>query len=177
MTWHVAYTAPRAELELAEEIRSDLGFDAYVPVERLKVMRRGIRITVQRPLFSRYLFIQPTNEWQRVLKINGVIEVLRNGHGPSSVGDKYIQALQKAESVGAFDFTKKTPNMFNIGDKIRVSDGPLSGHDGVITEFVVKLKSASANKRAKILVAFMNRMTEIEVDVAHIEKRPTAHGP
>lgn len=171
MTWHVAYVAPRSEWELAQEFKTAIGFDAYVPAERHWAVVRGVRMPVHRPLFSRYVLFNPgADVWQRA-KIKGVIDVLRNGLIPSCVSDGYVQALQRFESVGEFDFTKKTPNEFNVGDKVRVMDGPLSGYDAIITEFAYKLRSAGPKKRAKVLVQFMNRMTQFEVDVAHLEKQ------
>lgn len=176
--WHVAYTEPRAERHVTEAVRDELGFAVYGPAERLVEVRRGRKVDVERPYFPRYLFVEVDpyrQEWQALLGIEGVIDVLgKPGAGeerlPSHVPLAWIEALRKAEELGIFDRTRRVPNRFKIGEHVRLSDGPFAGFNATIEEFIAKLRSAKAVKRAKVLVDFMGRMSSMEVDITALEK-------
>lgn len=172
--WHVAYTEPRAERDTSIDIAAELGFGTFLPLEHLTEVHRGRKVKVARPLFSRYLFVQvdPYREdWQEILGVHGVVDVLMASDDiPGYVPTASIEALRKAEAVGIFDRTTRFPNDFAIGETIRIGDGQFSGHNGIITEFMARMRSATARKRAKLLVEFMGRMITLDLPVTSLEK-------
>lgn len=172
--WHVAVTAPRAELKARDNIIDDLGFDAYVPIERTRVRREHHVAEVMRPLMPRYLFVgvDPNRqEWQLLKGVKGIADVLMTANDvPGYVPAAAIAAMRKAELVGDFDYTKRGSDMFHVNEEVRVSDGPFAGHNALIEEFVAKMRSATAKKRAKLLVSLMGRMCSVEMDLTALEK-------
>lgn len=169
--WHVIYTAPRAERRVLEGIGEELKYEVYLPVERLRGNKPDT--SIERPLFARYLFVQVDpyrQDWQPLLDIDGVSDVLRNNNIPSHVPAAWIEAIRKAEAVGIFDRTTRLPRDLNIGDIVRVEEGPFAGHRAVIQEFIGKLRSATASKRARVLVAFMGRAAMLDLSVTSLEK-------
>lgn len=164
--WHVAYTEPRAEKDVCADIASGLGFGIFMPMERLK--------TGSRPLFARYLFVEVNpyrQDWQAVCEVDGVCDVLMASDDvPGYVPTAKIVALMKAEAYGMFDRTTALPNHFEINERVRVSDGPYAGIEAIILEFLHKMRSATASKRAKLLTEGMGRMMTLELPITSIEK-------
>lgn len=170
--WIVAYTAPRAETRAKLGIE-EIGHEVFMPVEKLsqKVERERLWRQVERPLFSRYIFVRPRQgQWGNLLSIDGVNDVLRNNDKPSRVPAAWIEGLRKAESFGVFDRTKSSPNPFQIGEMARVSGGPFAGHNVIIEEFIAKIKSTTAKKRARVLLDFMGQQAKFDIDLCDLEK-------
>ena len=171
IAWHVVYTSPQGEAIAREGIR-DTGFEPYLPVERTSKIVRRRRVEVERPLFSRYLFVGVGmgEDWQDVLEVDGVEDVLRNNDIPSRVPVAWIDMLRKLEGLGSFDRRKNAPTPFEIGQMVRVSEGPFAGLSAVIESFAAKLKSASKHQRAKVLLDFLGHKTRMEMDVVSLER-------
>ena len=180
MPWHVAYVEPQAEHRVARDTAS-LGFQAYLPVERLWLHRRGVRQRVSRPLFPRYLFVAvtPPLHWQGILAVDGVVNLLgrppiaQNDQAPTPVAPGAIAAIRKAEACGVFDRTATEPENFRIGEWVRISDGPFSGFHAKIQQFITRRKRArTAEKKARIAMEFMRQITEVELALTQLEKLP-----
>lgn len=170
--WLVVYTAARGEIAVRDEIMR-AGFAAWTPLEKRTIVRRGKKREMERPYFSRYVFAGVDvhrQDWQVLLDVDGVEDVLRNNGSPSCVPSAWIATLRHAEAVGAFDCTKPEPNGFELGERVRIGEGQFSGFHAVIKEFMAKLTAASPRKRAKVLFTFMGRMTALELPVEHLEK-------
>lgn len=169
--WFVAYTAPRAEQEAKRGIE-EIGHEVFLPVEKLrqKVESRRLWKVVERPLFSRYIFVNTKGmDWGRIANVDGINDVLRNNDIPSTVPGSWVDALRKAESYGVFDRTQAT-QPFGIGERVRVSDGPFAGRNATICAFIAKFKSATAKKRAKVLLDFFGQKTSMDIDICGLEK-------
>ena len=168
--WLVVATEPRAEKAVSVEIH-EAGFGVYLPLER----RRGKpgRPNVSGPIFPGYVFAQADvdrDDWGALRHLDGVIDVLMNCSRPSRLSSGVVHALMKAEGYGLFDRTTVSPSQFEIGETVRLGTGPFAGFNAVIQEFVAKLKSTTASKRAKVLFDFMGRMTVMELPVVELEK-------
>lgn len=172
--WHVAYTAPRAEKDVHDAVRDDLDFTACLLHECVWTVRKGIKVKDERPLFPRYLFVRVDHDkqdWQEILDVDGVVDVLMASNDvPGYVSEAAMQRLLYAHEVGMFDRTTIKPNHFQINELVRVSDGPFSGLNATIIEFMHKLRSATASKRAKVLLKFMGQMTALDLPVTSLEK-------
>lgn len=167
--WVVCYTEPRAEQKAADGM-AEIGTVHFLPMERFR--GKPGKPPVERALFPRYVFakIDDGDEWGRLLAVDGVLDVLRNGQTVLKVPEVELEILRKAEAVGMFDRTTINPNGFAIGEQVRVAEGPFMGLNAVIQEFVGKIRSATATKRARVLVNFMGRMTGMEMPVTAFEK-------
>jgi transcription antitermination factor NusG len=170
--WHVVYTEQRAECEVVRGL-SEVGYDVYLPMERVVVVRRGHKVDMSRPLLPRYAFVafDPLrDEWGPILNVDGVTDLLSNNGVPSRLPAAWIEAIWRSESCGIFDRTKHDPNGFAIGDHIRITEGPFAGHTAVIQAFIAKLRSSTGGKRAKLLMSFLGQQVSMSLDVTKIEK-------
>jgi transcriptional antiterminator NusG len=174
--WHVPHVRTGAEFEVADAIMDELSFRVFVPREQLWTMRRGIKVRRTRAILSGYIFVEVDpyrQDWQLILDIDGVIDVLgamADHDVPGYYPAAWIAAWQKMEFVGEFDRTTKLPNDFAVGESVRISDGPFAGHEALITEFMARMKSCTARKRAKLLANFFGRMTAIDLPMTSLEK-------
>lgn len=169
-SWIVCYTEPRAEAKAAREMH-DIGTVHFLPMEKFR--GKPGKPPVDRPLFPRYVFAKidlDCDEWGRLLAVDGVLDVIRNCNTPSVVPNAWIAALQKAEACGMFDRTTINPHGIAIGETVRIAEGTFAGLQAVITEFVGKIRSSTATKRAKVLVNFLGRLTMMELPVCDLEK-------
>lgn len=176
--WHVAYVEPRYEREICKDIAKELGFDAYAPVEKRMVTYRGRRVEACRPLFPRYIFVgvDPYKQgWQHLLDVDGVIDVLGrpellDDRPPSYIPAAWVEAMRRAEAAGVFDRTNVNGSQFKVGERVRVVEGPFTGFEALIQAFIAKVGSTRATKRARLLLAFLGRMSATEIDVTALEK-------
>lgn len=171
--WHIAFVEPRAEKDVCADIARNLGFGVFMPMERFRPAPGCAPIS--RPLFQRYVPVEvdPGREdWQAILEVNGVVDVLRmpGSDVPGYVAQAKIHMLMRAEAVGIFDRTTIKPNHFQLNELVRVTDGPFAGFNALIIEFIAKMRSATASKRAKVLLNFMGQATRIDLPVTSLEK-------
>lgn len=184
--WHVLYVEPQGERKVRNAVAvagSDVDetsctwpsrFDVFMPIEMSMRTTRGKRVEVERPLFSRYLFVAfdplASDEWMDLLQIDGVEDVLGSQNElPSRVPDAWIDALRRAEHAGAFD-RRPDASPFKIGEMVRIAEGPFTGLHARIEQLIAKLKSATATKRVKVLMDFLGRSSTFELPVSAIEK-------
>ena len=127
-------------------------------------------------MLPRYVFVEVDphkQDWQPILGIAGVVDMLgimRMHDTPGYMPSAWIAAWRKMEAIGEFDQTTKLPNDFAVGDTVRISDGTFAGHEALITEFMAKMRSTTARKRAKVLVKFLSQMVTLDLPVTSLEK-------
>lgn len=99
-----------------------------------------------------------------------MISVLSNNGHASRVPETWIAALQKAESYGLFDRTSNAPQPFDIGEKVKISEGPFAGQSAIVQEFLARLRSGDAGRRVKVLVEMLGRLSTVELPMHELEK-------
>lgn len=149
MKWHAIRSTPNGEF------RAMLGIDAahiqaFCPVERVRVparhSRRPVRTAI-RPLFQGYLFacFDAGRDLGRVLEIEGVEDVLRIEGKLGHVDERRIEALRRAQELGAFD---RTANRLALEEGARVEI-----KDPRLAEFIGKVRAARSKDRVRVALA------------------------
>lgn len=169
--WFVVYSNPRCEIRAKMGLDAK-GFDTFLPMSEDSVTRwRGKRkaiVDMRKPLFSRYLFVSfdPNKDewWEPIKTTDGVEDILSHGPQciPSRVPSGAIEALQRAEGNGVFDFRPK-PCGLEKGDRVRLAEGPFAG-------FIGEVLIAKPNKRVEVLLEIFSSKTKAEVYAAELEK-------
>jgi transcription antitermination factor NusG len=134
--WYAAYTFPRHEKAVAEQLRLK-SVDSYLPLFERSSRWKDRVARVQLPLFPGYVFVRiPLSERVRVLEISGVLRLVGfNGH-PAALEEGEIESLRKYLS-----FRKAEPHPYlAVGKRVRISAGPLQGLEGVIVRRKGKLR-------------------------------------
>jgi transcription antitermination factor NusG len=158
--WHAIKSKPGAEGRALIGIEAS-GMGAFLPVELIRKTHRGEREVTWKPLFPGYLFAccEPSRDLPRLLEIDGVVDVLRPGGRLARVPDRAIEAIRKAQEMGAFDYTR-AGWFLTAEDKVRILGGPFAG-------LVARIKSAKSKNRIEVIVDFVHKIT---VGIDKLEK-------
>jgi transcription antitermination factor NusG len=136
LKWFAFYTAPRAEKKIADRL-AKLNIEHYLPL--LKTLRQWSdrKKMVIEPLFKSYIFIRlPEQDIRNILPVEGIIKVINFGGIPQSIPEEQLSYLKLLlENPDAIEIH----NTISIGDKVKVTQGPLTGVEGVL------LKNAEKN--------------------------------
>jgi len=130
--WYLVYTKPRQE-GLAQENLARQGYGVYLPRVRLMRKRQGRPVAIIEPLFPRYLFIQldtQSDNWGPIRSTFGVASLVRFGNEPAKVPDDFVAHLKAQE--GQDGLHEWAAPKLHLGDRLRVTEGPLKGYEGVL---------------------------------------------
>jgi len=139
-----------------------------VPTEETVEMRDGKKKSTTRKFLPSYVLIELELNRDSQFFINNVPSVT-SFVGPGRKPER-LKKVEIERILGHIDASKaqETPEMkFNVGDKVKVIDGPFSDFTGSIEE-VNPLKS-----KVKVTVSIFGRPTPVELDVLQIEQLPT----
>jgi transcription antitermination factor NusG len=127
--WFAVYTFSCQEKRVAQHLCiRDLEF--FLPLSRgLRRWKNGCTMVCERPLFPSYLFVKiPRTERLRVLELPGVHSMVGTGKEPSPLPSADIEALRQG-----IDLMNPEPCPYlNIGERARITSGPLLGMTGII---------------------------------------------
>jgi transcriptional antiterminator NusG len=152
--WFAVQVRCRCE-KTVEELLQGKGYTTFLPLFRCR-KRRGKRLeTRMEPLFSGYVFCRfnPVHRLP-ILKTPGLIRIVGGQHGPTPVDDDELSALLRVQESGAI--AEPWP-FLRVGDRVHISEGPLSGLEGIIVEF----KSQS---RLVLGVTLLQRSISVQID-------------
>jgi transcriptional antiterminator RfaH len=154
--WYAVHTHAHGENRAYENLaRQD--FESWLPKYRKRRRHAGREENVLRPLFPRYLFVRvdlTAEQWRPILSTRGVASLVGDSEGPHPLGDEVITALQsQADENGIFDLQ---PPSFQVGEKVRITAGPLSDLEGVF-------QMESDSDRVMVLLKLMGRSVRVSV--------------
>jgi transcriptional antiterminator RfaH len=164
--WYVISCFAKNEFEIEREMIR-VGFDAYVPKMRRRKVVAKRRVIIEQALFPGYVFVAfdvEREDWQElILPTPGVIDLLSNNRIPVRLRGE-VEALQRAQAAGAFDYTVKNLS-FGIGDTVQIKkDG------SPMDTFFAKVKNANAKHRVEILLNFLGRQVTSTIEPCYLEK-------
>lgn len=165
--WYALQLRTRWENSTAT-LLSSKGYQTFLPTFKIQKRGRGRVTEVQAPLFPGYLFCR-FNVFDRlpVLITPGVITVVGNGRIPIPVEDAELESIRKMVSTGLR--VEPWPYL-EVGQVVRIEDGPLSGVEGVLTSF----KGA---RRMVVSISLLRRSVALEIDrsvLSPVQPRPAA---
>ncbi len=117
------------------------------------------RKVIKAPVFPGYLFAQfELDKRVDVLRVLGVIDLVRVGAAPAEVNRKEIDALRQA--FRTVQPIEPLPHMVR-GQSVRVIGGPMRGVEGTLALIKSDLKLV-------LSVTMMNRSVAVEIDHSHV---------
>ena len=131
--WLCLFTQPNREGMASSSLRS-AGFDVYAPLCRKLVVRRGKKLQVSVPMFSRYVFADIDRNPAAVFgahRLNGVTSFAGRTLEQSFVDGAVIRAIMEREDGGVvnLDASRLRP-----GQAVRVIEGAFAGLDAIFAE-------------------------------------------
>ena len=171
--WYVLHTLAGHENKVKSYIESqaplsglgDLIEQVVVPTEDTVEMKDGRKKTTKRKFLPSYVLIEMelTKETQYFINsVPGVTSFVGPGRKPERLKQMEVERI-----LGQISSSKEreVPAMkFNIGDKVKVIDGPFTDFSGNVEE-INPLKS-----KVKVTVSIFGRPTPVELNVLQIEK-------
>jgi transcriptional antiterminator NusG len=172
--WYVLQVYSGFEKKVAESIREqaiqkgmdDLFEEILVPTEEVIEMRRGQKVTSERKFFPGYVLIKMDlgdDSWHLVKNTPKVTGFLGNRGQPSPISQAEADRIMRQVQEGV---ERPKPSVtFEIGETVRVSDGPFTSFIGLVDEV------DEERARLKVAVSIFGRATPVELEYSQVEKQ------
>ena len=172
--WYSVSVLSNFEKKIAEQIRAKVeeqGLEAQidevlVPTEEVIEVRRGKKVTTERRFMPGYVLVhmEMSDEgYHRVNSINRVTGFLGPQGRPMPMRDAEVQAI-----LGRVEEGQEAPRVeisFEVGEKVKVNDGPFEDFDGMVEEV------DEISQRLKVTVSIFGRATPVELEFTQVTKQ------
>jgi transcription termination/antitermination protein NusG len=171
--WYIIHAYSNFENKVAESIReqakqrglSDLFEEVMVPKEKVVEVRRGRKVDAERKFFPGYVLVKMdlTDEAFHLIKNTPkVTGFLGADNKPMPISE--AEAARILHQVQEGIERPKPSVSFEVGENVRVSDGPFASFNGVVEEV------DEARSRLKVAVSIFGRATPVELEFGQVEK-------
>ncbi len=169
--WFIVHTysgfEEKVKVTLQERIRNtgmeDLFGDILVPTEQVVEMIKGARKTSERKFFPGYILVNMelnNDTWHTVRSIPKVSGFVGNDLNPPSLSDEEAMKIIGRIQDGA---AKPKPKViYEVGDLVRVIDGPFANFQGVVDEVFPD------KGRVRVMVSIFGRSTPVELEFVQV---------
>jgi len=172
--WYSVSVLSNFEKKIAEQIRhsvSDAGLEdqieeVLVPTEEVIEIRRGKKVTAERRFMPGYVLVRmemSDEGYHLVNSINRVTGFLGPQGRPMPMRDAEVNAILNRVEEG--EAAPRTLIIFEIGEKVKVNDGPFEDFDGTVEDV------DDENQRLKVSVSIFGRATPVELEFTQVSKQ------
>jgi len=171
--WYIVHAYSNFEKKVAESIKEqalaagleDKFEEVLVPLEEVVEMRRGRKIASERKFFPGYVLVKMEMNDQAYHLIKNTPKVtgfLGTDNKPIAITDEEAQRILHQVQEGV---ERPKPSVtFEIGEQVRVADGPFASFSGQVEEV------DEERARLKVAVSIFGRATPVELEYAQVEK-------
>ena len=172
--WYSVSVLSNFEKKIAEQIRTSVveaGLEAeieevLVPTEEVIEVRRGKKVTTERRFMPGYVLVRmemSDRGYHLINSMNRVTGFLGPQGRPMPMRDAEVNAILNRVQEG--EEAPRTLISFEIGEKVKVNDGPFEDFDGMVEEV------DDANQRLKVTVSIFGRETPVELEFTQVSKQ------
>lgn len=173
MRWYIVHAFSNFERKVADDIRKgaaqrgldDLFDEILVPTEKVTEVRRGRRIETDRKFFPGYVLVKCalTDEAYHLIKNTPkVTGFLGADNKPMPISEAEADRI-KGQVVETAE-RPKTTITFEIGEQVKVADGPFASFNGFVEDVDM------ARQRLKVAVSIFGRPTPVELEFTQVQK-------
>jgi transcriptional antiterminator NusG len=173
MRGYIVHAYSNFERKVAESIKeraaaaglSDLFEEVLVPMEEVVEMRRGRKISSERKFFPGYVLVKMdlTDQTFHLIKNTPKITgFLGAENKPVPITEEEAGRILQQVQEGV---ERPKPSVtFEIGEQVRVADGPFASFNGLVEEV------DEERARLKVAVSIFGRATPVELEYGQVEK-------
>lgn len=139
--------------------------EILVPREEVVELKEGQKVTSQRKFFPGYILVEMEmndETWHVVKDTRQVSGFLGSANKPRPMPKHEVDALVRQIEEGIE--RPKPKVMFDVGDAVRVMDGPFASFNGVVEEVMAE------KSKLKVSVSIFGRPTPVELEFIQVEK-------
>lgn len=171
--WYIVHAYSNFERKVAAAIKEraqaqgleDDFDDVLVPMEEVVEMRRGRKVSSERKFFPGYVLAKMEMNDQTYHLVKNTPKVtgfLGTDQKPVPITeDEAMRILQQVQE----GVERPKPSVsFEIGEQVRVADGPFASFNGLVEEV------DEERARLKVAVSIFGRATPVELEYGQVEK-------
>ena len=178
--WYVVHTQSGYEKKvtanLGARIQSmnmeDRIYEVVIPMEEVEEFKNGRKQTVQKKVFPGYILVRcqmDDESWYCIRNtpgVTGFVGQSRHGQKPIPLSRREVQTFlaAKGDGTGGMPTRKKPKLEYDVGESVRVKEGPFADFAGTIAEI------NADHMKLKVLVNIFGRETLVEMDFAQVSK-------
>jgi transcription termination/antitermination protein NusG len=173
LRWYVVHVYSGFERKVVQSIREQaqqLGMtdeiaEVLVPTEEVMEVRRGTKVNTERKFFPGYVLVKMEMDdetWHLVKNTPKVTAFLGSKGRPMPISE--AEAARILTQVKEGIERPKRAVIFEVGEQVRVSDGPFTSFNGLVEEV------DEEKGRLKVAVSIFGRATPVELEYSQVEK-------
>jgi len=172
--WYVLHVYSGFEKKVADAIRkeaeqkgvADMFSEILVPTEEVVEVKRGAKVAAERKFFPGYVLIkmEMTDDTWHLVKNTPKVTAFLGGKGlkPAPITEAEATRIMRQVQEG---IERPKPSItFEVGEQVRVSDGPFASFNGLIEEI------DEEKARLKVAVSIFGRATPVDLEYSQVEK-------
>ncbi|MCG6560001.1 transcription termination/antitermination protein NusG [Ruegeria sp. 1NDH52C] len=172
--WYSVSVLSNFEKKVAETIRASVAEhgledqidEVLVPTEEVIEVRRGKKVSTERRFMPGYVLVHmemSDQGYHLINTINRVTGFLGPQGRPMPMRDAEVNQILNRVQEG--EETPRTLISFEIGERVKVNDGPFEGFDGMVEGV------DDDSQKLRVSVSIFGRETPVELDFTQVSKQ------
>ena len=177
--WYVVHTQSGYEKKVTANLHAriqsmnmeDKVFEVVIPLEEVVEFKNGRKQVVQKKVFPGYLLVRcdmDDESWYCIRNtpgVTGFVGQSQKGQKPTPLSRREVETFLSAKGDGAAAPARKKPKLeYEVGENVRVKEGPFADFNGTIAEI------NADHMKLKVLVNIFGRDTLVEMDFSQVAK-------
>ncbi len=175
--WYVIHSYAGYENKVKSNLHSravsmnmeDRIYEVVIPMEDVVEFKNGKKVVVQKKVFPGYLLCRcelDDDSWSVIRNTPGVTGFVGPGTKPTPLSRREVEGILqvKVEGVGAPPKRSRPRLEHEVGETVRVTEGPFADFSGQIAEI------NEDQLKLKVLVNIFGRETPVELEFSQVAK-------